>query len=173
MIRLLEVKKGDILLTPTAHCQNIRWLRVLQEKWPTSALKIYSYLFYMAYPGEENPYFNISEALKEDTIVDDIEIEHALLEEDEVIEALEKITVLYATPTVRAYNGIVAMMDNITDYMTTAKPTSGRDGNLPTMIRLAKDFDDLRQSYKGVFKDVKEEEASVRGNSNLAYDSPE
>ena len=169
MIKLLDVENN--VVKPTEHCQTIKWLRVINEKFPEHALKIYSYIFYMACPGEENPYFNLPFSIREDTIVDDIEIEHSLLEEDEVITALEKATLLYETPTVRAYKGITTMLDNITEYMEITKPTAGRDGNLPAMIRLAKDFDGIRQSYKGVAKDLAaEQESHVRGGQNLSYD---
>jgi hypothetical protein len=169
MIKLFEIENN--VVKPTEHCKTIKWLRVIQEKYPASAVKIYAYIFYMACPGEANPYFNLPFDFREDTIVGDIEIDHALVEEDDVIEAVRRATILYETPTVRAYNGITTMLDNITDYMLITKPTTGRDGNLPAMIRLAKDFDDIRQSYKGIAKDLAaEQESQVRGGQNLSYD---
>lgn len=169
MIKLFEIS-GSIV-KPTEHCHNIKWLKEILEKHPKDALKIYAYIFYMACPSEENVYFNLPFDLREDTIVADIEIEPSLLEEDEVIDAVAKAILLYETPTVRAYKGITTMLDNITEYMRTTQPTAGRDGNLPAMIRLAKDFDDIRQSYKGVAKDLEaEQESQVRGGQNLGYD---
>jgi hypothetical protein len=169
MIKLLDIQNNVVI--PTEHCQTIKWLKVIKDKFPEDYMKLYAYIFYMACPGEANPYFNLVMDLREETVIQDIEINRDLLEEDEVIDAVEKATKLYETPTVRAYKGITTMLDNITEYMETTKPTAGRDGNLPAMIRLAKDFDDIRQSYKGVAKDLAaEQESQVRGGQNLSYD---
>jgi hypothetical protein len=63
------------------------------------------------------------------------------------------------------------MLENMAEYMETTKISAGRDGNITALIRLAKDFDAIRQSYKGVAKDLAaEQETSVRGGQNLAYD---
>lgn len=168
MIKLFEIENN--VVKPTEHCQIIKWLRVIPEKYPDNYLKVFAYVFYMACPGEENPYFNLPFDSREATVLDDIEADFST-EDDEVIEALEKATVLYETPTVRAYKGITTMLDNITEYMETTAITAGRDGNITSLIRLAKDFDGIRQSYKGVAKDLAaEQESHVRGGQNLGYD---
>ena len=49
--------------------------------------------------------------------------------------------------------------------------TAGRDGNINSLLRIAKEFDAIRQSYKGVAKDLEaEQQTIVRGGQNLAYD---
>ena len=71
----------------------------------------------------------------------------------------------------QAYNSLRVMLNNIGGYMETAQVTAGRDGNLPSLIRLAKEFDSIRQSFKGVAKDLAEEQKSTaRGGQDLAYD---
>ena len=86
-------------------------------------------------------------------------------------EAFAKAKELYTTPTMQAYNSLRVMLNNIGEYMETAKVTAGRDGNLPSLIRLAKEFDSIRQSFKGVAKDLAEEQKSTaRGGQDLAYD---
>lgn len=168
MIRLLDVENGKV--APTEHCQTIKWLRVIQEKWPEQATKIYAYVFYMACPSQENPYFNLPFALREDTIISDLEVDFDT-EEDEIIEAVEKARTLYETPTVRAYKGIATMIDNLSEYMENSSITAGRDGNINSLIRAGKDFQDLRQSFKGVAKDLEaEQQAQVRGSQQLGYD---
>jgi hypothetical protein len=63
------------------------------------------------------------------------------------------------------------MLDNLTDYLETTKITAGRDGNINSLVRVAKEFDAIRQSYKGIAKDLEaEQETSVRGGQNLGYD---
>ena len=168
MIKLLEIENKTV--KPTEHCQTIKWLRVIQEKYPDNMLKIYAYIFYMACPSEDNPYFNLPGDIKEDAIVEDLEIDFSL-EEEEIIEAIEKATKLYETPTLRAYTGIKTALDNIAEYMANTTITDGKDGNIAQIRAVAKDFDAIRQSYKGISKDLEaEQESHVRGGQNLGYD---
>lgn len=168
MIKLFEIE--DKVVKPTEHCHTISWLRKIQEKFPENALKIYAYVFYMACPSEENPFFNIQRELREDIVIRDLEIDFSL-EEDEILDALEKAYKMYETPTVRAYNAITVMLDNLAEYMETTSVTAGRDGNINSLLRIAKEFDSIRQSYKGVAKDLAaEQESHVRGGQELGYD---
>ena len=168
MIKLFEIDNN--VVKPTEHCQTIKWLKVIGEKYPENKLKIFGYLFYMACPSQENPYFNIVEDLREEVIIGDLDIDFSL-EEDEIIEGLEKARKMYETPTVRAYKSITIMLDNLSEYMTTAEVTAGRDGNINSLLRIAKEFDAIRQSYKGVVKDLEaEQKAHVRGSQQLGYD---
>jgi hypothetical protein len=170
MIRLLEVENN--VVKPTEHCQIIKWLKVIQDKWPEHYVQIYAYIFYMSCPSQENPYFNVPFDLREETCIQDVDLpEDFDFEADEIIEAIEKATVLYETPTIRAYKGITTMLDNLTEYMETTKVTAGRDGNINSLLRIAKEFDAIRQSYKGIAKDLEaEQQTIVRGGQNLAYD---
>ena len=78
---------------------------------------------------------------------------------------------LYETPDYRAYKGIKSMLDRLAKYMETTQIEHGRDGNINALVNVAAKFEQIRHSYKGAFKDMKEEqESTVRGNSNLAYD---
>jgi hypothetical protein len=78
---------------------------------------------------------------------------------------------MYETPTYRAYNGIKIALDNMATFMATEKPTSGRDGSATALLRIAERFDAVRQSFKGVYRDLQEEQqSSVRGGQRLAYD---
>jgi hypothetical protein len=168
MIRLLDIENNTI--KPTEHCKVISWLSIIEEKFPKDYIKIYAYIFYMSCPGEENPYFNLPFDLREEVIIKDLKIDFTL-EEDEIIEAVRNARKMYETPTVRAYVSITTMLDNISDFIRTAKVTTGRDGNINSLIKVAKEFDDIRQSYKGVAKDLAaEQESHVRGGQNLGYD---
>ena len=170
MIRLFEVENHAV--KPTEHCYMIKWLKAIMETWPEEEtyLKIYAYIFYMSCPSQENPYHNVRFEIREESINEDIVIDFDT-EDDLILAAISKATNLYETPTIRAHRGITIMLDNITDYMTTATVTAGRDGNITSLIKLAKEFDDIRQSYKGVCRDLEnEQQSSVRGGQNLAYD---
>lgn len=168
MIKLFDIEDG--VVKPTPHCKMIKWLAVIQEKFPEDALQIYAYIFYMSHEGNENPYFNLNPDDREEKVLDDLDARFST-EEDEIIEALAKAKELYTTPTMQAYNSLRVMLNNIGEYMETAKVTAGRDGNLPSLIRLAKEFDSIRQSFKGVAKNlVEEQKSTARGGQDLAYD---
>jgi len=84
---------------------------------------------------------------------------------------MERCKELYETPTVRAYNGISNMLDKLAFYMETQSITDGRDGNINSIIGAAKNFDAIRKSFKGVAKDLEEEQSSrARGGTKLSYD---
>jgi hypothetical protein len=56
--------------------------------------------------------------------------------------------------------------------METTQITAGRDGNINSLVAAAKNFDQIRASFKGVYKDLQDEQSSkVRGGQGLAYDS--
>jgi expansin (peptidoglycan-binding protein) len=79
---------------------------------------------------------------------------------------------MYETPTSRAYKGIASMLDRLARYMEITTITAGRDGNINSLISAAKNYEAIRQSFKGAYKDLQEEQSSrVRGGQGLAYDS--
>jgi hypothetical protein len=167
MIKLLEIENRTV--KPTEHCQTIKWLRVIQEKFD-NYIDVYAYIFFMACPSEENPFYNIPLEMREETILNDLNSEIDT-EADEIVEAVEKAQILYETPTVRAYKGIKTALDNIAEYMANTTITDGKDGNIAQIRAVAKDFDAIRQSYKGICKDLAaEQESHVRGGQNLGYD---
>ena len=88
-----------------------------------------------------------------------------------IMYALDKCAQLYETPTFRAYKGIKSMIDKLANYMENTQIEHGRDGNINSLVSAAKNFDAIRQSFKGAYNDMKEEQKStVRGGQGLAYD---
>lgn len=170
MIRLFEIENKVVI--PTEHCYVIKYLKEIMENYPDTFLQVYQYLFYMKCPGPDNPYFNMPDGDVEETIIHDLDGLKFNAENDDIIDALKKTERLYETPTVRAHKGIKMAMDNIADYMGTHKITDGKDGNIGQVRSMAKDFDMIRKSYKGVAKDVADEQKAlhVRGDESLAYD---
>lgn len=171
MVRLFDIQNEKIV--PTEHCYTIKFLKDIMDEYNENDeyLKVYSYLFYMTCLNPDlNPYFNMIENEKEDIILEDVDAEFST--EDPLIRlALDKCEKLYETPTSRAYMGIKKSLDNIATYMANTQITDGRDGNISQIRAVAKDFDAIRQSFKGAFKDLKDEQQStVRGGKGLAYD---
>jgi hypothetical protein len=142
------------------------------DEYPENYIKIYQYLFYMTCPNPDmNPFFHTPEIDKEDLILAEIKAEFST-EDKTIYQALVFCQRLYETPTYRAYKGMASMLDRLARYMETTPITAGRDGNINSLVAAAKNFDLIRASFKGVYKDLQEEQSSkVRGGIGLSYDS--
>ena len=66
---------------------------------------------------------------------------------------------------------IIKLFDKLARYMEVTAIEHGRDGNINALINAASKFEQIRNSYKGAFSDMKKEQQSVvRGGAGLAYD---
>ena len=169
LIKLFDIQNDKVV--PTEHCYSLKFLKDIMEAFPETYLNVYQYLFYMTCPNPDlNPFFNLPEHEKEDMIVEERQMEES--SEDELIQmALIKCQKLYETPTYRAYRGIKSMLDRLARYMEVTAIEHGRDGNINSLVNAASKFENIRNSYKGAFNDMKQEQqSSVRGGQGLAYD---
>jgi hypothetical protein len=169
MVRLFDVQNGKV--TPSEHCYTLNFLNKIMDEFPEDHLGIYAYLFYMTCPNPDmNPFFDVPEQDKEELILREVNGDFSV-EEDSVVYALAQCKKMYETPTYRAYQGIKIALDNMARFMATEQVTSGRDGSATAILRIAERFDMVRQSFKGVYRDLQDEQqSSVRGGQNLAYD---
>jgi len=170
LTKLFDVQ-NDVVV-PTEHCYTLKALKDIMDEYPDDYLKIYQYLFYMTCPNPDlNPFFFTPDLDKEHLILEQIEAEFST-EDDSIYTALEFCKKMYETPTFRAYKGISSMLDRLARYMENTQITDGKDGNISQMRAVAKDFEAIRSSFKGVYKDLQDEQSSrVRGGQGLAYDS--
>lgn len=169
IIKLFDVQNNVVI--PTEHCYTLKALKDVMDEYPDDYLKIYQYLFYMTCPNPDmNPFFYTPDIDKENLIMQQIEGEFST-EDDAVFTALQFCQRMYETPTSRAYKGIASMLDRLARYMEVTTITAGRDGNINSLISAAKNYEAIRQSFKGAYKDLQEEQSSrVRGGQGLAYD---
>jgi hypothetical protein len=169
LIRLFDVQNSKVV--PTEHCYALPFLNAIMTEYPETYLKVYQYIFYMSCPNPDmNPFFNLPEHEKEDIIIEEIKLEESP-EDSKIRYALDMCKEMYETPTFRAYVGIKAMLDRLAKYMEVTAIEHGRDGNINSMVNAAAKFEQIRQSYKGAFTDMQQEqESSVRGGAGLAYD---
>jgi len=169
IVKLFDIQNEKVV--PTEHCYTIKFLKDIMDEYPDTYLSVYQYLFYMTCPNPDlNPFFHLPEYDKEEIIVDEIQLEESR-EDELIIRALAKCQKLYETPTHRAYLGIKKALDNMATYMANTPITDGRDGNISQIRAVAKDFEAIRQSFKGAYKDLQDEQqSSVRGGQGLAYD---
>jgi len=169
MIRLFDIAGGKVI--PTEHCYSLRFLKKIMDNHPEDYLQIYAYLYYMTCPNPDlNPFFHFKEDEKEEVILEEIGADFST-EDDDIVHALMRCRSMYETETSRAYYGIKTALDNLGKVLATEVPTFGRDGSAAAILRIAEKFDAVRQSYKGVYKDLMEEQqTTVRGGQNRAYD---
>lgn len=169
MVRIFDIQSGKVI--PSEHCYTLKFLKDIMDEYPEEYLQIYSYLFYMTCPNPDlNPFFDIPDEDKEGIILNEVSAEFST-EDELIIKAMTLCKKMYETPTYRAYEGIKIFLDNMAKSMKTESITFGRDGSGPALLRMAEKYDQVRQSFKGVYKDLMEEQqSSVRGGQNLAYD---
>lgn len=169
LVRLFDVQNGKVI--PTEHCYTLNFLKDLMDVYPDTYMQVYQYLFYMTCPNPDmNPFFNLPEHEKEDIIIEEVGLEEST-EDPKIRYSKDMCEKLYQTPTYRAYVGIKSMLDRLAKYMETTQIEHGRDGNINALVNAAAKFENIRQSYKGAFNDMKsEQESSVRGGQGLAYD---
>ena len=169
IVRLFDVQNQTLVVTE--HCYALPFLKKIMDKYPDTYMQVYQYVFYMTCPDPDiNPFFNLPEHEKEDIIIEEINLEESP-EDGPIRYAMDMCKKLYETPTYRAYVGIKSMLDRLAKYMEVTAIEHGRDGNMNSMINAAAKFEQIRQSYKGAFLDMKQEqESSVRGGQGLAYD---
>jgi hypothetical protein len=168
MVRIFDIQEGKVI--PSEHCYINKSLKDVMDTYPENYLKIYAYAFYMTCQNPDlNPYFDVPEMDKEELILKEIEADFDT-EDDIILNVLKYCKILYQTPTSRAYEAIKIGLDNMAHFMATTIPTAGRDGSATALLRIAKDFDAVRQSFKGVYRDLMEEQQTVRGGQSLAYD---
>ena len=169
MIKLFDLSSG--ILVPTEHCYSLKALREIMDEYPDECVKIYSYLFYMTCNNPDlNPFFDAPEKDREELILHQLDADFST-EDDLVVAGLELCRKLYETPTQRAYMGIKNMLDKLSTYMDTSAITAGRDGNINSLVNAAVKFDQIRLSFKGIYKDLMEEQSSsARGGADIAYD---
>jgi hypothetical protein len=167
-IRLLEIDGRSV--KPTEHCYMISWLKKIIEEYPENYNKVLAYIYYNSYMGPDNPYFNITELDREEKILRDLQPDFDV-ESPSILYAVDRCKEMYSTPTMESYKAIKTMLENLNTYLRTTEVTDGRDGNIGALIRVAKEFKHVRESFKGVYEDVQEEnKVLARGKSKLPYD---
>ena len=172
LAKLFDVQNGKVI--PSEHCYSLKTLKNIMDKYPDTHLQVYLFVFYMTCPDPDmNPFFNMHHQTNKKIIsflIDEIGLEESP-EDESIRNAIRFCEDLYQTPTFRAYKGIKSMLDRLARYMETTSIEHGRDGNLTSLVNTAAKFDQIRQSFKGAYNDMKDEQKSqVRGGQGLAYD---
>jgi hypothetical protein len=169
-IVLFDMQNGKVI--PSIHCYNIESFKKIIDEYPKDHTKIFAYFYYMSCLNEEeNPFANVPEEDKEDLILKEVGGDFSI--DDKLIsEGLVVCKKLYETTAYNTYLSIKIALENLGKYLRTTQITDGRDGNVLSILKTAKDFEDVRRSFASAYRSFKEEEVtSSRGNQNLSYDS--
>jgi hypothetical protein len=169
LVRIFDMENGKII--PTVHCYTLKSLKAIIEAYPESYMPMLQYVFYKTCPDpDQNPFFNLPEIDKEELILQEVGADFST--DDPILqEAIAFCDKLYDTPTKRAYRGLKIFMDKIALFFENQSLSTGRDGSLAPMVAAAKNYSDLRASFKDVEKDYKDEiKELARGDSYTAYD---
>lgn len=167
MIHLFDIENGIVI--PSVHCNIIPEFKAVIDKYKDESTKVLAYLFYTTYIGSENPYSNYPKYEREEVVKKDMCYK---VKEDSIIaNAREKMEKMYETPTMRFYKAFTNSLDKLSSYLDNSSVSDGRDGNLDDIMKIMKEYEKLRQSFKSIRNDLKEEEtANVRGDIEIAYD---
>ena len=167
MINLFDLDNGVVI--PTVHCSIIPELKAVIDKYKDRSATIFAYIFYTTYIGNDNPYSNYEEDAREQIVKKDLKLDKT--DDKVILEAKKKIAKMYETPTMRFYIATKKTLDKLTDYLDKTTITDGRDGNLDDVMKIMKDYDKIRQTFKNISNDLLEEqEMRTRGDIELAYD---
>lgn len=165
---ILDIENGKVVVN--INVLTIPELRAVHDQY-TDPIPALSFLRFRYQP--KGPYCNVPEDEKEDVILQDCPGEYTL--EDEVmIKAMEKMASFMKTPTYRYYLDQKLLLEKLGKFAREQPITSGRDGNVNSMISqiksVGKTISEFKQLEKVVQQELDEHNARVRGNKRKAYD---
>lgn len=166
--KIFDIAGGGVVINH--HCLTIPELKAVHDKYE-NPLPAFNFLYYYLDPA--SPYFNLDEDSKEDIIINDFPGEYNL-EDEEMINAINKIRLLYMTPTYRYYLDNKILLDKLGTFARNASITTGRDGNLSALgmqiKSVGKTIMEFKQLEKMVVQELTELKGKARGDKKLAYD---
>lgn len=163
-MKIFDVENNKVVLTPT--CLLIPEFKVLVGKFKDPIPAI-SYVEFMTNPS--SPYAGVPEADKSETIARDMGIDFSLDDAD-IETALDKANELYLTPTRRFYYHAKEGLENMGEYLSTTKLTSGRDGSDATISGMLKSVGKIVSEFQQLEKVFQEEVSTLRGTQQSSYD---
>ncbi len=165
---IFDIQGGVVVINH--NCLSIPELKAICDFYenPIPAL---NFLYYKYDPT--GPYCNIDQEEKEEVLLKDFPGDYTL--EDEVmINAIEKLDNLMITPTYRYYLDNKILLEKMGKFARTAPITTGRDGNLAALTMqiksVGKTIQEFKQLEKVVLQELAEGKSHVRGGRRKAYD---
>lgn len=162
---ILTIENGKVI--PSLSCYTVPELKAIIDNYK-DPIQPLCYLYYRTYP--KSPYANVPDYEKDDVILGDFQGDYS--PEDEFIRrALDKLNVLYITPTRRFFENAKKGLDTLGEYLATSGITDGKDGNLSTFSTTLSRIGKTMQEFKQLEKIYEEDLGSgLRGSQELSFD---
>lgn len=168
LINLFDVE--DRKLTPSQACYAIPWLERIMKLYPENYIQIYKYIFFTVCPdGTINPYVNLPEDEREDVVMADLAPLTFSLEDEVVVDTLNRCKKLYETPVLRTFIGAKKMLDKVGRFLDTEEITTGKDGNASEIRAMLKELSTYWENYNKLENVLKEEQAKVKGDRIIPF----
>jgi hypothetical protein len=168
LVNLFDVQ--DRKLVPNQACYAIPWLKIIMDKYPDNYIQVYSYIFFSTCPdGTINPYVNLPEDEREEVVIADLSPLTFSLEDDLVIDTIEKCKKMYETPVLRTFIGAKKMLDKIGRFLDTEEITTGKDGNSTEIRGMLKELSTYWENYNKLENVLKEEQSKVKGDRVIPF----
>ena len=168
LAEVFDIVNGTVVINH--NCLSIPELKAIHDEYE-EPIPAFNYLYFKFKP--DSPYANLPEEEKDDIILHDYPGEYTL--EDEVmIKAIEKLELLYITPTYRYYIDNKTLLEKLGTFARNTPITTGRDGNLSALAMqvksVGKTIMEFKQLEKVVLQELSEGMGRTRGNKKKAYD---
>lgn len=166
--RIFDISNSQVVINH--NCLAIPELKAIYEKYE-DPIPAFNYLHFRFDP--ESPYHNMVEEEKDEMLAKDFAGEYSL-EDEEMLAAINKLEVLYMTPTYRYYLDNKILLEKLGKFARTQPITAGRDGNITALSgqikSVGKTILEFKQLEKTVLDEINEMKGKTRGNKKLAYD---
>ena len=167
-INLFDISNKTVIINH--NCLSIPELKAIVDYYK-DPIPAFNFLHYKFDP--HSAYANIPEIEKDDILLKDFAGEYTL-EDDVMINAINKMEELFITPTWRYYLDNKILMEKMGVFVRTAPITSGRDGNVAAMQAqlksVGKTILEFKQLEKVALLEADEARGRIRGGKKLAYD---
>lgn len=163
MVKIFDINEGIIVIN--TNCLLIPELKKISEIYK-DPIPVLGYIHYMSDPL--SAYANLPEDEKEERVLQDYPGDYTP-DDEAVYKAVEKMRVLYETPSMLLLKQAKAGLKTLGDYLAKASISDGKDSNLPGFQNALKSIGKINQEYKVLERDV-QEELRIRGQGAIGYD---
>jgi hypothetical protein len=168
LVNLFEVE--DQRLVPGYACYGIPWLKRIIDLYPDNYIQIYKYIFYTTCPdGTINPYVNLPEDEREAVVMSDLAPIKFSLDDDVIVNTVDRCKKLYETPVLRTFLGAKKMLDKVGRFLDSEEITTGKDGNASEIRAMLKELSTYWENYNKLENVLKEEHAKVKGDRIIPF----
>lgn len=163
MVTIFDINEGIVAIN--VNCLLIPELKTICDHYE-DPIPVLGYVHYMSDPL--SAYANLPEDEKEARVLEDYDGEYTP-DDEPVYKAIEKLTKLYETPSMRLLRQAKAGLKTLGNYLERAQITDGKDGNSTSFQTALKSIGKINQEYKVLERDV-QEELRIRGQGAIGYD---